>query len=83
VKLVIGRNRRQAEHWLRTHGLSRRRKGADGRPEAMVVTDPRYLEGLRLMPNDEVVRVGTYYERRDLGQIDDLLARAKAKTPAR
>ena len=64
VVLVFAGNYRQAQEYAREHGLERWRYAADARS----------IYGLR---NPDVRKVGTYYERRDFLEIEELIHRTQ------
>lgn len=66
---VIAGNHRQGVEWVRSERLNPR--------EAIIVDSVRDLRGVQLDPED-VVRVGTWSERRDLPELDQQIAVASA-----
>lgn len=61
MKLVLAGNQREYEKWIRDHGLTKR--------DAPAISKPDSIRGLTLRPGD-VIKVGTWYERSDLGEIE-------------
>ncbi len=69
--IVIAGNARQAEDYRRAQGLDRR--------DVIYVVSAHRLNGLLIEADDVVARIGTFYERRDLREIDAVITRARAK----
>ncbi len=68
-KVVIAGNRRQFLRWCETEGIDAYSHNI------RYIAEPDQLRGLR---NYTVERVGTWFERDDLHEIDQLLAQAAA-----
>lgn len=62
MKLILAGNQREYDEWLKYNHVSRR--------EAYAISGPASLRGYTPRPGD-VIRVGTWYMRRDLAEIED------------
>lgn len=68
--IVIAGNERQAQDWI-----SDKRREEEGltRRDVLVVRSPRNLRGIRPEASTKIAYVGTWWERRDAGEISDIV----------
>jgi hypothetical protein len=68
-KVILAGNHRQFVDWCHDNAIDPRRHT----PEVINVTHAEGLMGVRLGPLDHLLRVGTWYDRRDIESIVEVL----------
>lgn len=72
IYLIAG-NERQADFWM-THNLFPRMAR-----QVCVLSNPDKLRGVTISDEDAVIRYGSWLEREDIFEIEDILARCKRR----
>ena len=63
MKFVIAGSHHQFEHWLRENNLNRQ--------DAIECSSVDRFRGITILPTDEIIRYGTWYDRSDLDEIEE------------